>query len=59
MRGRSAGCGGSQSTLNPHSHQSADIANLFWVMMAVAFGAAFGTEGAEPPRLAAARDDTP
>src|SRR6185312_11105051 len=33
-----AGCGGSQSALNPHSHQSADIANLFWVMMAVAFG---------------------
>jgi cytochrome c oxidase subunit II len=33
-----AGCGGTQSTLNPHSHQSADIANLFWVMMAVAFG---------------------
>ncbi|HET7380183.1 MAG TPA: hypothetical protein VFJ24_09105, partial [Gaiellales bacterium] len=33
-----AGCGGSQSTLNPHSHAAADIANLFWVMMAVAFG---------------------
>jgi cytochrome c oxidase subunit 2 len=33
-----AGCGGYQDTLNPHSHQSGDIANLFWVMMAVAFG---------------------
>jgi cytochrome c oxidase subunit 2 len=33
-----AGCGGSQNALNPHSHQSADIANLFWVMMAVSFG---------------------
>jgi cytochrome c oxidase subunit 2 len=33
-----AGCGGSQSTLNPHSHPATDIANLFWVMMAVAFG---------------------
>jgi cytochrome c oxidase subunit 2 len=33
-----AGCGGTQSTLNPHSHASTDIANLFWVMMAVAFG---------------------
>lgn len=33
-----AGCGGSQSTLNPHSHSAADIANLFWVMMAVSFG---------------------
>ena len=33
-----AGCGGSQDTLNPHSHASTDIANLFWVMMAVAFG---------------------
>jgi cytochrome c oxidase subunit 2 len=32
------GCGGSQNALNPHSHQSADIANLFWVMMAVSFG---------------------
>jgi cytochrome c oxidase subunit 2 len=33
-----AGCGGSQSALNPHSHATTDIANLFWVMMAVAFG---------------------
>jgi cytochrome c oxidase subunit 2 len=33
-----AGCGGSQSALNPHSHPATDIANLFWVMMAVAFG---------------------
>jgi cytochrome c oxidase subunit 2 len=33
-----AGCGGYQNTLNPHSHASTDIANLFWVMMAVAFG---------------------
>jgi cytochrome c oxidase subunit 2 len=33
-----SGCGGSQNALNPHSHQSADIANLFWVMMAVSFG---------------------
>ena len=33
-----AGCGGSQNALNPHSHQAADIANLFWVMMAVSFG---------------------
>jgi cytochrome c oxidase subunit II len=33
-----AGCGGSQNALNPHSHASTDIANLFWVMMAVAFG---------------------
>jgi cytochrome c oxidase subunit 2 len=33
-----AGCGGSQDTLAPHSHQAADIANLFWVMAAVAFG---------------------
>jgi cytochrome c oxidase subunit 2 len=33
-----AGCGGSQDALNPHSHASTDIANLFWVMMAVAFG---------------------
>jgi cytochrome c oxidase subunit 2 len=33
-----AGCGGFQDTLNPHSHQASDIANLFWVMMAVAFG---------------------
>ena len=33
-----AGCGGSQNTLAPHSHASGDIANLFWVMMAVAFG---------------------
>jgi cytochrome c oxidase subunit II len=33
-----AGCGGPQNALNPHSHASADIANLFWVMMAVAFG---------------------
>jgi cytochrome c oxidase subunit 2 len=33
-----AGCGGSQDALNPHSHASTDLANLFWVMMAVAFG---------------------
>ena len=33
-----AGCGGSQNALNPHSHPAADIANLFWVMTAVAFG---------------------
>jgi cytochrome c oxidase subunit 2 len=33
-----AGCGGEQNALNPHSHASADVANLFWVMMAVAFG---------------------
>jgi cytochrome c oxidase subunit 2 len=33
-----AGCSGSQSALNPHSHAAADIANLFWVMMAVSFG---------------------
>jgi cytochrome c oxidase subunit II len=33
-----AGCGGSQSALNPHSHAATDIANLFWVMMAVSFG---------------------
>jgi cytochrome c oxidase subunit II len=33
-----AGCGGEQDTLNPHSHAATDIANLFWVMTAVAFG---------------------
>jgi cytochrome c oxidase subunit II len=33
-----AGCGGYQDTLNPHSHASGDITNLFWVMTAVAFG---------------------
>jgi cytochrome c oxidase subunit 2 len=33
-----AGCGGSQNALNPHSHPASDIANLFWVMMAVSFG---------------------
>jgi cytochrome c oxidase subunit II len=33
-----AGCGGFQDTLNPHSHAASDITNLFWVMMAVAFG---------------------
>jgi cytochrome c oxidase subunit II len=33
-----AGCGGKQSALNPHSHAATDIANLFWVMMAVSFG---------------------
>ena len=32
------GCGGYQDTLNPHSHAAGDITNLFWVMMAVAFG---------------------
>jgi cytochrome c oxidase subunit 2 len=33
-----SGCGGKQSALNPHSHPAGDIANLFWVMMAVSFG---------------------
>jgi cytochrome c oxidase subunit II len=33
-----AGCGGKQDTLAPHSHAATDIANLFWVMMAVSFG---------------------
>ena len=33
-----AGCGGKQDTLAPHSHAATDIANLFWVMMAVACG---------------------
>jgi cytochrome c oxidase subunit 2 len=33
-----AGCGGKQDTLAPHSHAASDIANLFWVMMAVSFG---------------------
>jgi cytochrome c oxidase subunit II len=33
-----AGCGGSQNALDPHSHPATDIANLFWVMMAVSFG---------------------
>lgn len=33
-----AGCSGKQDALDPHSHQAGDIANLFWVMMAVAFG---------------------
>jgi cytochrome c oxidase subunit 2 len=33
-----AGCGGSQDVLSPHSHATTDIANLFWVMTAVAFG---------------------
>jgi cytochrome c oxidase subunit II len=33
-----AGCGGPQDTLDPHSHPATDIANLFWVMMAVSFG---------------------
>ena len=33
-----AGCGGSQNALNPHSRPATDIANLFWVMMAVSFG---------------------
>jgi cytochrome c oxidase subunit 2 len=33
-----AGCGGSQDALAPHSHAATDIANLFWVMTAVAFG---------------------
>jgi cytochrome c oxidase subunit II len=33
-----AGCGGSQDALDPHSHAASDIANLFWVMTAVAFG---------------------
>jgi cytochrome c oxidase subunit 2 len=30
------GCGGSQSTLNPHSPASRDIADLWWWMLAVA-----------------------
>jgi cytochrome c oxidase subunit II len=33
-----AGCGGEQNALNPHSHASTDLANLFWLMAAVAFG---------------------
>jgi cytochrome c oxidase subunit 2 len=36
-----AGCGdagNTQNSLAPHSHAAADIANLFWVMMAVSFG---------------------
>lgn len=33
-----AGCGGSQDALDPHSHAATDIANLFWVMVAVSFG---------------------
>jgi cytochrome c oxidase subunit 2 len=33
-----ASCGGEQNTLDPQSHPARDIANLFWVMMAVAFG---------------------
>jgi cytochrome c oxidase subunit 2 len=33
-----AGCGGSQGALDPHSHAATDIADLFWVMTAVAFG---------------------
>jgi cytochrome c oxidase subunit 2 len=33
-----AGCGGEQNTLNPHSHAATDIANLFWVTMAISFG---------------------
>ena len=33
-----AGCGGKQNALDPHSHPAADIANLFWVTMGVAFG---------------------
>ena len=28
---------GAQSTLSPHSHAAADVANLFWVMMGVSF----------------------
>jgi cytochrome c oxidase subunit II len=28
-----AGCGGSQNSLAPHSHEARDIANLFWWMM--------------------------
>jgi cytochrome c oxidase subunit 2 len=32
------GCGGNQDSLNPHSHAATDIANLFWWMMAIAFG---------------------
>jgi cytochrome c oxidase subunit 2 len=28
-----AGCGGTQNTLDPHSHQARDIASLFWWMM--------------------------
>ncbi len=33
-----SGCAGAQNSLNPHSHAATDIANLFWWMMAVAFG---------------------
>ena len=33
-----ASCGGTQDTLNPHSHAAGDIANLFWWMMGIAFG---------------------
>ncbi len=33
-----AGCGGSQNTLDPHSHAAADITNLFWWMTGIAFG---------------------
>jgi cytochrome c oxidase subunit 2 len=31
-----AGCGGSQSTLDPHSPASRDIADLWWWMLAAA-----------------------
>jgi len=33
-----SGCAGAQNSLNPHSHAATDIANLFWWMMAIAFG---------------------
>jgi cytochrome c oxidase subunit II len=32
-----AGCGGTQSALDPHSHAAADIASLFWWMMGAAW----------------------
>lgn len=33
-----AGCGGAQNALNPHSHASTDIANLFWWTTGISFG---------------------
>jgi cytochrome c oxidase subunit 2 len=33
-----AGCGSSSNTLQPHSHPAHEIANLWWVMFAVACG---------------------
>jgi cytochrome c oxidase subunit II len=40
-----AGCGGSQSTLAPHSPQSHDIATLWWWMLGVASIFFFGAVG--------------